>query len=159
MLVEVLVALGTAVVVLSATVVAVLSALNNAQFSKNQNIATQYAQEGMEIMRKMRNSSWTVFSSLSTDQYCLDQNSTALSGRNRTIQGCAGGSSTSGQNVGIYARQVDIEINSSSCATPTPPPSVNLTKVTVLVSWSSNKCTRTNIYCHNVKLVSCLGSP
>ncbi|MBI3069818.1 MAG: hypothetical protein HYY87_00750, partial [Candidatus Levybacteria bacterium] len=51
-LIEVLLALGTAVVVLSATVVAVLSALNNAQFSKNQSLATQYAQEGMEVMRK-----------------------------------------------------------------------------------------------------------
>lgn len=153
-LIEVLLALGVAVVVLSATVVAVLSALNNAQFSKNQNIATQYAQEGMEVMRKMRNSNWAVFSLLSTDQYCLDQNSTALSGRNRTIQGCAGGSSSNGQNVGIFARRVDIEKDSSLCG------GSNQTKVTVLVSWASNKCTDTNnLYCHKIELVSCLGAP
>lgn len=158
-LIEVLLALGTAVVVLSATVVAVLSALNNAQFSKNQNIATQYAQEGMEVMRNMRNSNWTLFSSYASDQYCLNQNSTDLSGRNRTIQGCAGGSSTNGQNVGIYARQVDIEANSSDCSAPTPPPPGNPKKVTVSVSWISNKCTRENLYCHSVKLVSCLGNP
>lgn len=153
-LIEVLLALGTAVVVLSATVVAVISALNNAQFSKNQNLATQYAQQGMEIMRKMRDSNWAMFSLLSTDQYCLDQNSTELSGRNRTIQGCAGGSSSNGQNIGIFARRVDIEKDSSLCG------GSNQTKITVLVSWSSNKCTdSSNLYCHSVKLVSCLGSP
>lgn len=110
-LVEVLLALGTAVVVLSATVVTVLSALNNAQFSKNQNLATQYAQEGMEVMRKMRNSNWTLFSSYS-DQYCLDQNSTQLLERDPNTQGC------NGQNVGIFAREVDIEKDSLDCALP-----------------------------------------
>lgn len=158
-LIEVLLALGTAVVVLSATVVAVLAALNNAQFSKNQNIATQYAQQGMEVMRNMRNSNWTLFSGYGgasgvTVSYCLDQNSTELSGRNRTIQGCAGGSSTNGQNVGIFARRVDIEKDSSLCG------GSNQTKVTILVSWASNKCTdSSNLYCHSVKLVSCLGRP
>lgn len=153
-LIEVLLALGTAVVVLSATVVAVLSALNNAQFSKNQNIATQYAQQGMEVMRNMRNSDWTLFSSYATGQYCLNQNSTDLSGRNRTIQGCAGGSSPNGQNVDIYARRVDIAKNVSECG------GLGTTKVTVSVSWSSNKCTDPgNLYCHKVELVSCLGAP
>lgn len=218
-LIEVLLALGTAVVVLSATVVAVLSALNNAQFSKNQNIATQYAQEGMEVMRKMRNSNWTLFSSYS-GQYCLDQNSTQLLGRNLTTQGC------NGQNVGIFAREVDVEKDSLDCALPcsfrsgvqscdnngdsivddvdrsrwsactqvagTPPvcslkpncdangdgrisiaadysewnactslsPQLGVSKVTAKVSWASNKCTNSsNLYCHSVKLVSCLGSP
>lgn len=147
-LIEVLLALGVAVVVLSATVVAVLAALNNAQFSKNQNIATQYAQEGMEVMRNMRNSNWTLFSSYATGQYCLDQNSTGLSGRDPNVQGC------NGQNVGIYARRVDIVKDSAACG------GSNQTKVTVSVSWASNKCTDTNnLYCHKVELVSCLGRP
>lgn len=151
MLIEVLVALGTAVVVLSATVVAVLSALNNAQFSKNQNIATQYAQEGMEVMRKMRNSDWTTFSGLN-GVYCLDQEKVLLPRNGFVPQGCAGGSSTNGQNVGIYARQVDVGVDTSKCDAETK-------KVTVSVSWTSNKCTRENIYCHKVELVSCLGRP
>lgn len=152
-LIEVLLALGTAVVVLSATVVAVLSALNNAQFSKNQNIATQYAQEGMEVMRKMRNSNWSTLSALN-GAYCLDQNKVLLSRSGSVPQGCAGGSSTNGQNVGIYARRVDVVKDSAECG------GSNQIKVTVSVSWASNKCTdSSNLYCHKVELVSCLGAP
>lgn len=162
MLIEVLVALGTAVVVLSATMVAVLSALNNAQFSKNQNIATQYAQEGMEIMRKMRNSNWSAFNALSTLAYCLDKGDTLLNlddarDDNNTPQGCSSDShvfSPLPKNIDdFFARRVDIEEDSALCG------GSNQTKVTVSVSWSSNKCTRENLYCHNVKLVSCLRSP
>lgn len=163
-LIEVLLALGTAVVVLSATVVAVLAALNNAQFSKNQNIATQYAQQGMEVMRNMRNSNWSEFNTLCAAgaicSYCLGEGDTFLDsddGRSGSVpNGCSRtGLPSPNPNIrDIYVRQVDIgEDVSIKCGTGT-------TKVTVSVSWASNKCTETsNLYCHKVELVSCLGAP
>lgn len=155
-LIEVLVALGTAVIVLSATVSVTISALNNAQFSKNQNIATAYAQEGMEIMRKMRNSDPSIFDSLN-GSYCLDKGSRGLDPdsdqKNRSItNGCSKVSSSPNPvNIdNIYVRQVDIEEDLAKCQ--------EIKKITVTVSWSSNKCTSSdNLYCHKVELVSCLG--
>lgn len=137
-LIEVLVAITAAVLVISAIAVAIISALNNAQFSKNQNMATQYAQEGMEIIRQIRSSDWSTFNNLSTGHYCLDKDSKEL-----VL------SIDCGQNVDIFVREIDIEKNSSSCNN-------NQTKAIIQVSWSDGKCTnRINLFCHKVRLVSC----
>lgn len=147
-------ALGTAVLVISAIVVAVLSALNNAQFSKSQNQATSFAREGLEIVSNLALSNWDTFTSnYPTGSYCLDQNSSTLIQKNGTVQGCEGTGETSGQNVYPYAREVDIEQSSSSCNATSP----YGTKVTTTVSWSDSKCTNSsNLYCHQVQLVSCV---
>ena len=148
-LIEALVALGAAVIIVSAITIVVISALNNAQFSKNQNLATQFAQQGMEIMRQMRDSNWTTFSDLSEEAYCLDKGSNIPVLKDLTIIAGCGHSGQSGQNVDLFAREVDIEGgNSPDCA--------SATKVTVVVSWNDAKCTNsTNLFCHKVELVSC----
>lgn len=138
-LIEALVALGAAVIIVSAITIVVISALNNAQFSKNQNLATQFAQQGMEIMRQMRDSNWGTFDELSR-AYCLDKGSN-MPVPKAPIAGC-------GQNVDVFVREVDIEKNSSSCS--------DATKITVIVFWNDAKCTSsTNLFCHKVELVSC----
>lgn len=53
-LVEVVLAIAVASLVLIALTRATTVALRNAQFAKNQALATQYAQEGMELLRKCR---------------------------------------------------------------------------------------------------------
>ncbi|MBI2195691.1 MAG: hypothetical protein HYU48_01445 [Candidatus Levybacteria bacterium] len=65
-LIEALIGLAVAVAIISAIVIAVISSLSNAQLTKNQNQANHYAQEGMEIVRQIRNSSWTSFTNLSS---------------------------------------------------------------------------------------------
>lgn len=154
-LIEVLIALSIAVVIVAAVAVSVLSALNNAQFTKNQNMATQYAQEGMEIVRNLRNSDWNNFKNLS-GLYCLDKNNPTLFIRDGSVpQGCSHGGSAP-QNVdALFVRQVDIEY--SPLPGPVPAPcSSNERKVTVSVSWASGKCTNTNnVYCHSAKVSSC----
>lgn len=79
-LLEVLAALGVGVVVLVAIVSAVLSSLSNAQFSKNQNLATQYGQQGMEIVRSIKNNSWSSFyntyTGTSITPFCLPKDDT-----------------------------------------------------------------------------------
>lgn len=139
-LIEAIVALGAAIIIISVIVIVVISALNNTQFSKNQNLATQFAQQAMEVMRQMRDSNWTTFSELSAGSYCLDKESNIPVSKD-PITGC-------GQNVDVFAREVDIEKNSSSCG--------EATKVTVTVFWTDAKCTGvTNPFCHKVELVSC----
>ena len=139
-LIEVLVSFGVAVVLVSAITIAVLSALSNAQFSKNQNLATQYAQQGMEIIKQMQNNDFAAFDALSSGvAYCLDKNSYLELKRAMTC--------TFIDNV--FVREAAIEKTSTTCGG---------TKVTVSTLWSDSKCTGTgqDLYCHSAKLVSCL---
>lgn len=141
-LIEVLVALGAAVAVLFGITVAVISSLNNAQFTKNQNLANKLATQGMEIVRQLRDSSSSGLSQYQNIYYCLGQD------ENLTAKGLE-----CGQNVGVFVREVKLEQNSSSCGG---------TGVlsTILVSWSDSACTDvSNPYCHQVKLISCFSNP
>lgn len=143
-LIEALVALGAAVVVVSAITITVMSSLNNVEFSRDQNLATQYAQQGIEFMRQVSQSNWTLFSSYAASRYCLAQNASAITPINPATNTC-------GQNYGNFIREIDIEQNSNSCS--------GNVKVTVNVSWSDGKCTDVNNkFCHNVILHSCLSN-
>ena len=163
-LIEFVVALGAAVAVLSAISGAVLHALNNAGFAKNQNLANQYSAQGMEIVRKIRTSSPMLFSTLggSPSYYCLDGKQTTLSSpadlKDLNCKGCgkqgSSCSDTINRNIdNFFAREVDIESPATDCTS-----SANLTKVTVNTSWIDSKCPSSpgNPFCHSVKLVSCM---
>ena len=149
-LIEVLIGLATSVVVIAAITTATISALNNATFSKNQNLATQYAQQGMELMRKMRDSDWTTFSGLS-GTYCLAKGCTKLSASSQNCWLPASGNQCN-QNVEFFVRQIDVQQNSLSCDGTS-------TKVVSTVSWFDGKCTSgNNTFCHQVVLTSCLSN-
>ncbi len=140
-LIEVLAAFGVAVVLVSAIAITVVTALSNATFSKNQNMATQYAQQGMEILRQMRNTDFATFNFLSGN-YCLDKNNT-LSPEGT---GCS-------RNVdNTFVRKVTVEKSSSTCGSVG---SSFATKATLLVSWSNSKCTAATPFCHTTQFVSC----
>ncbi len=53
-LVEVVIALGIAVIIVIAFTNATIASVRNSQFSKNQNLATKYAQETLELVRAIR---------------------------------------------------------------------------------------------------------
>ncbi len=153
-LIEALIALGAAVLVLSAITVAVISAINNVQYTKNQNLATQYAQQGVEVMRQISQSSWGTFSLYNASRYCLAQNDTVPCPLGSSIGSCSQSSINScGQNYGIFVREVDIAQGSQvSCSNGS-------IGITVIVSWADGRCTDlTNTYCHNVQLNSCLSN-
>jgi type II secretory pathway pseudopilin PulG len=139
-LIEVLVALSVIVILVSMITMVIISSLNNAQFSRDQDLATNYAQEGMEIVRKVRNSNYTSFKNYS-GIYCLAKGSLVLpsSSANCTTP-----------NVDKFIRKVQIE--------QTPGCNTNVAKVTVSVSWTDAKCQTGNLYCHASDLVSCLSS-
>lgn len=60
-LVEMVFALGVAVLVIVALVAATTVAVRNAQFAKSQSLAAKYAVEGMEYLRFLRDSQTTNF--------------------------------------------------------------------------------------------------
>lgn len=142
-LIEVLVALSIAVVVLAGMTIAVVSSLRNAQFTKNQNLATQYARQGMEIVRQIRDANSTL-DSFNNIKYCLPEDSKTL-----ILEGADCG----GPNIkNTFVREVKIDPKDpnplSVCA--------NNFKVTVLVSWLDSSCSGST-FCHQIKLVSCFG--
>ncbi len=164
-LVEALIALGAAAVIVSAITVAAISAVNNADFSKYQNLATQYAQQGMEIIRGEAQTWTTLYaragSSASNNSYwCLDQSNTFSQATNFVCN----------QNINnekgnpFFVREVILL--KVLYVTPTPP-NDNIAcngnvKATVKVSWTDGKCpslvTDSNHYCHNVTLDSCFAN-
>ena len=163
-LIELLVGLSAAVVVISAITVAGISSLNNAQFSRDQNLATQYTQEGLEIMRNMRdlNIASINASSLPDGVYCLAK---TCAGINKNISDANCGPRNGlrcSQNVNSFVREVTISHNDPFCngngPTPlTPTPAVDTVKVSVSTYWTDPKCTSSsNTYCHSVLFTSCL---
>ncbi len=60
-LIEVIVAMAVAIIITSGLLVAVIVAVRNSQFAKNQVQATKFAQEGMENARQERDSDWDTF--------------------------------------------------------------------------------------------------
>ncbi|MEK7518262.1 MAG: hypothetical protein AAB583_07000 [Patescibacteria group bacterium] len=139
-LLEILLALGASVMILSAIAVIVVSSLNSTRFTKNQNLANQYAQEGIEIVRRTRDSGgWAGFPA---GTYCLSSGSTSLPAS--SVPPCATA------NVGIFIRQIDII--ASDCPGAGGGPSGS--RVKSKVSWIDGKCPD-NDYCHKVELISC----
>lgn len=140
-IIEAVVSLGIAVFILSAITIAIISSVNNSDFSKNQDLATQYSQQGMEVLKQKSSSDWATFSTYS-GTYCLPENSTALSSPG--VNGCTTNISN------FFIRQVDVGA-SSDC--------IGGVKVSVSTLWTDSKCTdESKLFCHNVTLDSCLSN-
>lgn len=166
-MIEVLLALAIGVIIIAGISKAVNTSLSSSQFSKNQSLANQYAQEGIEIVRNLKPS---------PGSYCLAKGATALTSEDAA--GCP-------QNVDIFAREVNIQRGNvkkitvtvgwsdSKCygLTPTPTPggrsriqdvkdifpTPTPTQVPTPTSCQSapSVSNLSSIYCHRVQLVSC----
>ena len=140
-LIEALIALGAAVVIISAIAVVVITSVSNSDFSKYQNLATQYAQQGIDIMRSQSESDWTSFT-VKAGTFCLSKGTANLGA---PVTNC------NTPNVdNFFVREVIITQASASCQ--------GSAKVAVDVSWSSGKCSASNLYCHSVLLDTCLAN-
>ncbi len=137
-LIEVLVALGIIAVIVTALTAVVITSLGNTRYGKDQNLALQYAQEGLEVVRSIRDENYNVFASLANGDYCLAKNSRTLN-----TTGCANA------NVDNYLRRVNIA--NSGCA-------AGITRVTVMVAWRDSKCPASSPFCHDVDLATCLSA-
>lgn len=169
-LIEVLIAFATLAVVITSSTLAVISALNNAEFIKNQHLATQYAQQGMEIVRSIRENDYHTFLSITNPDasdptaipplayyYCMAKSCSTLNTlpNDQCGQVTAAGVPCALQNVDSFVRGVMVDRTvSNTCNTTgqTTPP----TEVTVSVSWIDGRCPR-GVYCHSSSVTSCLG--
>lgn len=153
-LIEVLVGITSLVIVIAAITTASITALNNAQYSKNQNLASSFAQQGMEVMRNLRNYDYGTFQTLSGD-YCLAKNCSTLNNNGVSTANPCGKKSglrcAPEQNIDFFVRTVTVSPSSSDCQSET--------KVEVSVAWYDGKCQDSNnIFCHMVNIRSCLSS-
>lgn len=165
-LIEVLVGMVTMSIIVGAITVVTINALNNAVYSKNQHLATEYAQQGMEIVRNLRDRQYSSFISLN-GYYCLaksctDIHPTAVLSNGNPYDPCGPKSLLCQQNVGgenadIFVRQVFVDPNGTYCQDGTQN-NTQGTQVTVNVSWYDQKCGSANIFCHTVQLSSCLST-
>lgn len=158
-LLEILLAFSVSILVLSTVILGIITSLSNTQYTKNQGLANSYAQEGMAIVRQIRDSSWPDFYSKNGD-YCLPQNAVSLGDTNSDCK-------QAGKVGEIFVRSIKIEKNSSDYCSEGIPPTPTLTpatilsgsRVTVKVSWTDNKCPSSdNIYCHKVELITCFSN-
>jgi prepilin-type N-terminal cleavage/methylation domain-containing protein len=135
-LIEVLVALGIISIIVTSVASIVTSSLGNTEYSKDQNTATKYAQEGLEVARSVRNNNYNTFAVLNGN-YCLAKGDSTL--------GPAQGSCT--VNIDNYfIRKIQIE-QSPGCGS-------NVSKVTSIVAWQDGKCVG-GTFCHASNLVTC----
>ena len=142
-LVEALLALIVVIVIITAVVTAVITSLSGATFTKNQNLASQYSQEGIDIARNMKDSDFVGFSALTSgNSYCAAQGSTSLDT-----------TSCNTKLNGIFTRK--IYINHNGTGPNDVIPKCTGTYVSSIVSWSDPKCGNSGVDCHSVKLDSC----
>ncbi len=149
-LIELLVGFTAMALIIGAITMLSVSALNNAQFSKNQSFATQYAQQGIEMMRNLRDINIVKFKSLSSHICLAESCNSPVAGNNPSC----GGAATCDVNVlGTFVRDINITPQSPDCGLNGLGAAVN-TKVTVGVSWTDGKCTQ-GAYCHTEQVTSC----
>lgn len=137
-LIEAVASLGIAALILGTLSIAVINSVKNVTFSKGQNIASNYAQQGLELIRDLRDSDISTFRQYGNIQgtavtYCLAKNTSAsavLPTKSPASPFC----DQAGQKIveldNTYIREVTIQQDSSDCLsssvanlTPTPTPS------------------------------------
>ncbi len=136
-LIEAVISLGIITIIVTGVTVVVTTALSNSQHSVNQNSATEFAQEGLEIVRSIRNSNYNQFKNFD-GTYCLDKGDIMLGS---PVSSC------STPNVDNFIRSVVIQ-QSPGCA-------ADIASVTVTTSWSSSKCPSES-FCHKSELSTCM---
>lgn len=159
-LIEVLAALTAAVIVTAAIVSASLNALSSSEFTRDQNIASQFTQQGMEIMRNMRDLDIASISAtyLPDGTYCLAKMCTSL---NKNISSCWQAVPSCPQNADKFVRSVVIAHSATDCnVSPTPVGQTGSlssnVQVTVTTAWFDPKCTDpTKPFCHSATATSC----
>ncbi|MDO8451443.1 MAG: hypothetical protein Q7S76_01075 [bacterium] len=79
LLVEAVIAVGMVIILTTGLVVATVTSLKAAQFARMKTRATKYAQEGIELTRKLRDDGWPAFQAYGTvggKNWCLKSDGT-----------------------------------------------------------------------------------
>lgn len=141
-LIEAVAAMAVVTIVLTALTIAVLLGLRNSEFTRKETIATQYSQQGMELLRNKRDTDWTTFNGYSGFM-CLS-GSTPIS--SCPVGGCTAAAPACTTVIGgSFIR--DAQFSSSGCN--------GGKKVIVTTWWKDAKCSGGG-YCKKARVVSCL---
>lgn len=143
-LIEVVVAVGAAVVIITALTTLIINSVNNGQISRNQNLATQYASEGIEDMRQIRDVNYATFAAYN-GVYCLGPS-------NPPVLSPACSTANLGNPL-TFLRTVTITPNRCGEDVAT-----NMSNVVVTVAWNDGKCATETTYCHSSQVSSCLST-
>lgn len=146
LLIEALVAMAIVGVIITGIVSSLVYSINNANTAKDQNTATSYAQEGLDIARNLKDSDFTTFSALG-GYYYLPKDYTTLDSGNPAVP-----------IDGRFTRQVYVNQSGkdkSGVQKCTNSPSAFVASV---VTWSDTRC-RSGSDCHKVELNSCFTDP
>lgn len=148
-LVEALVALVLVGILLSAISIAVVTGVNNSNFLRDQDGAGEYAKEGMDYVRNLKERDYTTFNSKNLTNYCIDYDNTtgALIGISDTP--CTQESKTG------FIHELTLYLSGQPGDCDLSPNPVRGARVNVKVRWRSGKCTSANEYCHSSTLESC----
>lgn len=138
-LIEAILALGVIVIILTALVTALITASSSSSFSKEQSLATGYAQEGLEIARNDKEKDFESFLTLNGD-YCLDELESSI--YDDTVRVCSGNVAEK------FTRIVTITNNPTNCGT------TDSRFVISRVTWTDSRCEGV-AECHRVELNSC----
>lgn len=133
-MVEVAIALAIALVIITALMSLVLSSLSSAQNSRTLNDATQYTQEGLEIVRSLTKTN--------NGDYCLG---VEVPARLREGEDCV----STPNIMDKYIRTVQVASNGCDGG---------LKKVVVTTSWQDGKCPTSNKYCQKSVQASCVSN-
>lgn len=162
-LIEVLIGLAASAIVMGAITFATLTALSNSQFTRNQDLATNYAQQGMELVKNLRVIDYGTFSTLN-GTYCLADSCTALDA-NPTDIGSTCGKISGNRCPGVlnvhsqFIRTVSVHVADAEAAKCNDGGSTDNTKIDVTLAWNDQKCTDSNnLYCHTVAVSSCFNN-
>lgn len=147
LLIEALVAMALVGIITTGIVTSLIYSINNASIAKSQNIATSYAQEGLDIARNLKDSNFTSFSSLGGYYYLPKGYSTLASGNPSTL----------GDK---FTRQIYIDQSGKEKPSDLDPKCTNFPSAYVasIVTWSDTRC-RSGSKCHRVVLNSCFTDP
>ena len=153
LLLEAVVAMAIVGIIITGIVVALNYSVNNSIISKDQNIATNYAQEGLDIVRNMKDSDFASFAALN-GAYCLASGTVPVSGTCNPIGG-VGGKFT--RQIYVYQDGIDGRTGTRRC---TDDPIAAAVFVASVVTWSDNRCTnQASPNCHTAELNSCFVDP
>jgi len=159
-LVEALIALGVATLIISAMAVAVISSVSNSDYSKYQNQATHYAQQGVDVLRQASQSDWAKFIKPPPNGYsgigCLSDPDPDTNQFTPTqLANCDLQSAITKPNVGPnFIRQFNLTkgVDNAACNVACG----NSYCGEVNVYWNDGKCPSTGLYCHKVTLDTCI---
>lgn len=149
-LIEAILALTIVIVIVTGVVTAVITALNGSSSNKNESIALNFAQEGIDVLRDAKSSNFTAFSATysTPNYYCFGNDNMP-----KDISNCPDTSHNIG--TGDFVRKVYVDLTGHL-----PPPNQLTLKCASgvysasIVSWSDGKCSST-LNCHQVEIDSC----